>query len=386
MNFFDNQKGFIQIPLLIAIIAGVLALGGGGYLGYTQFKNYRIQQLEKERQAQEQQRVLEETKQEIERLKTENISTKSQLRKIQEASLKKLSNKEIITKVKPAVVYIETKNSVGSGMILSEDGFILTNAHVVSDVYTATAKLSDGRTLTASIVGIDENIDLAVLKISGNGFISVELGNSDIIEQGDEAFALGYPLGIQGDVSFKEGTISRIITEDGVTYLETSADILPGNSGGPLVNKFGQVIGINTFVISEAQIKGIGLGETIKFAISINNVKNSIPNLKSGSVILKKEIQKSTSGIIRVFNISSTDQPLVQSTRFMSSNGLIYRIEETITVPAFKTRDVRILSDGNGHEYELDCSVIKPCTLTIPGFKGTFKYEKIYGKAFSPIK
>lgn len=383
MNDIYTILSVMQKKIAVVTAVVLLMVGGLVYFATEKYFEYRAQRQEI---AGAQQRALEETRQEIERLKTENTSTKSQLKKIQEASLKRLSNKEIINKVKPAVVYIEATNNIGSGMILSEDGFILTNAHVVFGVHTAVVKLSDKRILVASVVGRDENIDLAVLKINGNGFASVELGNSDIVEQGDEVFTLGYPLGIEGNVSFKEGTISRILAENGITYLETSADVLPGNSGGPLVNKFGQVVGINTFVISEAQIKGVSLGETLKFATSINSVKSFIAVLKSGSVVLKSEIQKSASGIITVFNISSGDQTLVKFTRFMASNGLIYRIQETIVIPARSRKDVEILANGNGYEYELNCSKTEPCLFTIPGFKGTRKYDLIFGNAVSQIK
>ena len=241
MKYVYNQQGFIYLPILIISILAI-TLTTGSYFGYNQFKNYQINQIEKEQQVKKQQEVLDETQKEIAKLKSENKQTKSELQKtvasIQKPS-KKLTNKEIIANLKPATVYIETKNSSGSGMILSRDGFILTNAHVVSGALTAIVKLSDRRSLTAAVIGRDENIDLAILKIDGDDFIFVELGDSDLIEQGDEVFTLGYPLGIEGDVSFKEGTISRKVVVEDVNYLEISADVLPGNSGGPLVNQFG---------------------------------------------------------------------------------------------------------------------------------------------------
>src|SRR3989338_6695911 len=158
----------------------------------------------------------------------------------------KLSNAEIIRKIKPTIVYVETNNSVGSGMILSVDGFILTNAHVISGVSSVQIKLFNSKTFSGVVVGRDENIDLALLKINTDNVSAIELGNSDDVQQGDEVFALGYPFGLEGDVSFKEGTISRRISDGDATYLETSAEIHPGNSGGPLVNKYGEVVGVNS--------------------------------------------------------------------------------------------------------------------------------------------
>ena len=192
-----------------------------------------------------------------------------------------LSNRNIIAKVKPAVVYIETEQKSGSGMIIESTGYILTNAHVVSDSNTANVTLSDGRKFIATIVGRDENIDLALLKIYVTGLPVILLGDSNSIEQGDPVFALGYPLGLEGDVSFKDGTLSRRLLLGGVTYLEISAQILPGNSGGPLVDEHGNVIGVNTLAI--------GTKETLKFALPINIAKNLIPELKNGrNIILPK--------------------------------------------------------------------------------------------------
>src|SRR3989338_1884047 len=170
-------------------------------------------------------------------------------------------------------------------MIIDSSGYILTNAHVVWDVSAAKIKLSDGRSLSAEVVGRDEIVDLAILKIVGASFPVVTFGNSASVAQGDEVFTLGYPFGLEGDVSFKEGTISRRISDGDATYLETSAEIHPGNSGGPLVNKYGEVVGINSASYGQS-IKGITVGETIKFAIPINVAKSILPDLKAGRKII----------------------------------------------------------------------------------------------------
>lgn len=147
--------------------------------------------------------------------------------------------------------------------------------------------LSNNITLRASVVGRDENIDLALLKVSQSGLKKSVLGDSNAVKQGDEIFTLGYPFGIKGDVSFKEGTISRTLTSDDYEYFETSADIHPGNSGGPLVNKYGQVVGINTAIYGN-NVQGYNIGETIKLAIPINIAKNILTDLKNGRNILNK--------------------------------------------------------------------------------------------------
>lgn len=211
-------------------------------------------------------------------------------------AVKVLSNRKIIEKVKSSVVYVDTTTGSGSGIILDTNGYILTNAHVVSGLDSVTIRLSDGRSFKGWISGRDENIDLALLWITPPADLKgAMLGNSDSLQQGDPVFTFGYPLGIEGDVAFKEGTLSRRLNLDGITYLEMSAQILPGNSGGPLVNESGEVIGVNTQVIGASKIAGTLVGETLKFAIPINTAKNLIPDLRSGrNIVLPKSVATPT--------------------------------------------------------------------------------------------
>lgn len=224
--------------------------------------------------------------------KTETIksATSTSLNKpVAKPTLSVLSNSQIIKKIKPAIVYISTQTSAGSGMIFSTDGYVLTNAHVVKGVTNVSISLSTGNTLYGTVAGRDEAADLAVIKLNTTEQLpKIDFGDSGKTEQGDEVFAFGFPFGIEGDVSFKEGTISRRIEG----YLETSAEIHPGNSGGPLVNKYGQVIGVNTAIFGKS-ISGIQLGETIKLAIPINNAKNLIAELKAGrNIIVESQKEK----------------------------------------------------------------------------------------------
>jgi len=206
---------------------------------------------------------------------------------IDTSNLKVLTNAEIIDQLKDSVVYVETSDGAGSGFVLESTGYILTNAHVVQGISTASVILSDNSTFNASVVGRDENIDLALLKINKSGIKKVVLGDSSGTKQGDEIFTLGYPFGIKGEVSFKEGTVSRTIKDSNKEYIETSADIHPGNSGGPLINRYGQVVGINTAVFGE-NVQGVSVGETIKLAIPINVAKNILDDLKNGRNIVNK--------------------------------------------------------------------------------------------------
>ncbi len=206
-------------------------------------------------------------------------------RAVQAASV--LSNADIIKKVKPSVAFIQTVTEAGSGFTIDSNGYVLTNAHVVAGYDVATVKLSDGRTYQGKVVGRNENVDLAIIKISTQNLTIAELGNSDSLQQGDSVYALGYPFGLSGDVSFTEGTLSRRLDTSGSTYLETTAEIHPGNSGGPLVNSQGQVIGINTQVFGNS-VGGTIVGETIKLAIPINTAKSYISLLEAGQNVLAK--------------------------------------------------------------------------------------------------
>jgi len=200
-----------------------------------------------------------------------------------------LSNKEIVSRLKPSVVYVETSKASGSGFAISADGYILTNAHVVEDEDIVKIHTSTGMIFEASVVGRDEVVDLALLKVNDLSTKAALLGDSDKVEQGDDVFTLGFPFGIKGDVSFKEGTISRKLVDGGASYLETSAEIHPGNSGGPLINKRGEVVGINTLSLGSS-VKGVAVGETIKLAIPVNVAKNIITDLKGGrNVVLPKQ-------------------------------------------------------------------------------------------------
>src|SRR5215467_6852801 len=149
------------------------------------------------------------------------------------------------------------QNSLGSGVIVTKEGHVITNTHVVTDgegnqVDQIEVQLSDGRTKKARLVGSDSQMDLAVLKIDEPGVKPLKLGDSDAVQAGDLVLAIGNPFGF--DATVTEGLISpkgRPNRDDSFgNYLQTDAAINPGNSGGPLINLSGEVIGINTAIIS----------------------------------------------------------------------------------------------------------------------------------------
>lgn len=183
---------------------------------------------------------------------------------------------------------LQESDEEGSGIIYSEDGYIITNYHVIESAITntnaeVTVTLSDEESYTATIVGGDEVTDLAVLKIEKDNLIAAEFGKSSEIEVGEIAVAIGNPLGQELAGSVTGGYISalnRKITTDGRTYklIQTDAAINPGNSGGALVNSKGQVIGINTVKIGATGVEGIGFAIPSDDALPI--IKELIQNKK----------------------------------------------------------------------------------------------------------
>ena len=168
-------------------------------------------------------------------------------------------------------LYLEEQDSLGSGVIVSEDGFILTNLHVVDnlfDLFDTEVTLSDGRKTPATVIAWDKKNDLAVLHINMGDLTPIEIGDPSKIQVGDLVFAIGYPRNIGQSVS--QGIISAIThnTDSTVSILQTDAAINPGNSGGALIDINGQLIGINSSIFSESgKFEGIGFATPASTAI-----------------------------------------------------------------------------------------------------------------------
>src|SRR6266436_1170516 len=175
------------------------------------------------------------------------------------------------------------QNSLGSGVIVTNEGHIITNNHVVDQVDEIEVQLSDGRTKKARLVGADSQVDLAVLKIDDPGVKPLKLADSDTVQAGDFVLAIGNPFGFEETVT--DGIISSKMrpnrTDAFGDLLQTNAAINPGNSGGPLINLRGEVIGINTAIISRS-----GGSQGIGFAIPSNTVRTALESLlKQGRII-----------------------------------------------------------------------------------------------------
>jgi S1-C subfamily serine protease len=210
---------------------------------------------------------------------TENLASTKENLDTQLNELKASASSDfsgIIEKAIPAVVTIRTDVAQGTGFLITEDGYIITNAHVLSGGREVYALTSNQQTIKGSLIGYDLNLDIALIKIPGN-YDYLELENSDNIQVGEKVIAIGNPLGLQFSVS--EGIVSAV-NRPGINnlniYIQTDAALNPGNSGGPLINKKGKVIGINNFKV--------GGGESLGFALESNYLKASVNEISIQAV------------------------------------------------------------------------------------------------------
>ena len=206
-----------------------------------------------------------------------------------------LSAQEVYDKVSQSTVTVEVRwdpssenpDSSATGIIATSDGYIITNAHVVlnsKSVYV-TVTTYDGQAYDAVVVGMDRTTDLAVLKTNDHGFTPAEFGDAEELSIGEWVVAIGNPGGERFSGSMTRGIVSGLdrevgeYSENGMTYIQTDAAVNPGNSGGPLVNLYGQVVGINSSKIVTEHYEGMG------FAIPVSKAKDIIDQLLSGGYV-----------------------------------------------------------------------------------------------------
>lgn len=193
---------------------------------------------------------------------------------------------ELIDRLRPALVQIRVRRaapegqpeegprrSLGSGFLVTQDGYVVTNAHVVGRDTEVQVRLASGRRFKGTVVGRDPRVDLALVKVEGEGFPVLPLGDSEAVKVGELVLALGHPFGLEQTVSL--GIVSRkgaplLAAAPGFDFIQTDAAVNPGNSGGPLVNVAGQVVGVNTMAARNG---------SIGFAIPVNLVKGLLPQL-----------------------------------------------------------------------------------------------------------
>ncbi len=208
----------------------------------------------------------------------------------------------------------QREDSLGSGVIVSPDGYILTNNHVVDGATDVRVTLADKRQLKATVVGTDPKTDIAVLKVDGSGFPAITIGDSSKVQVGDYALAIGDPFGVGQTVTM--GIISALNRgnlgiEDYEDFIQTDAPINPGNSGGALVNDRGELVGINTAILSH----GSGGNEGIGFAIPVNMARSVMSQIldhgKVNRAYLGIMVQDITPGISKAMNLKDMKGVLV---------------------------------------------------------------------------
>jgi serine protease Do len=226
---------------------------------------------------------------------------------------------------------------IGSGFIVSADGYVLTNAHVVDDASEVTVKLTDRREFVAKVIGVDKRSDVALIKIAATGLPTVRFGDSSRLKPGQWVVAIGSPFGFENSVT--AGVVSataRPLDENYVPFIQTDAAVNPGNSGGPLFNVDGQVIGINAQIYSRT---GGYMG--MSFAIPIDlalNVKNQL--------LTKGKVSRSRIGV----GVQDVNQKLAQSFGLGTPHGaLISSVEPKSPSERAGLKPGDVITSVNGH-------------------------------------
>lgn len=258
--------------------------------------------------------------------------------------------------------YQQEVHGLGSGFLISSDGYILTNDHVAGNAKKVIVTMTNGEKYDAKIIGSDKVTDVALLKIEGSNFPFVKLGNSDNVIVGEWAIAFGNPFGLF-DRNSKPTVTVGVVSNKGVSFtqedrvyrdmVQTDAAISSGNSGGPLLNASGEVIGMNTVIYSTAQnMRGAGsIG--IGFAVPINRVKKVVDQLREG-----KELDRN---FYTGMAVRSVDEQLAQSLGLSRNDGVIIS-EVARNSPAeragLETGDVIVEINGQRIASEEDVLVI----------------------------
>ena len=281
-----------------------------------------------------------------------------------------LSYQQIYDKAIASVVSISCDTGSGTGVVLSKDGYIVTNCHVVEGAKAIQAVFTDGRVLNATVIGADAVSDLAVLHVQANDLSAAEFGNSDSLRVGDAVAAIGDPLGLEFRGTMTDGIVSAInrdVTTEGrtMTLIQTNAALNSGNSGGPLLNCYGQVVGINTMKIGaftdSAGVEGLGFAipsTTVKEIVdqliaqgyvsgrpdpgfsgqTISNIEQAWYRLPAGVLITQVEDGSAAekAGITEGDVLLSVDETRVTNTQTLESLLYSYQAGDTVTVILYR--------------------------------------------------
>jgi serine protease Do len=281
-----------------------------------------------------------------------------------------LSIPEIVEKVSPSVVGISCITSsgvaTGSGIILSEDGYIITNAHVIEDAQSISVVLpssysdsddssdensEDNLTYTAELVGSDEQTDLAVLKIDKTGLTAADIGKSEDVQVGELSIVIGNPLGLDLANSVTAGIISakdRTITVEDRTMnlIQTDASVNNGNSGGPLINAYGQVIGITSAKVSSSVAEGLGFAIPIDEALPIiqDLMENGYVTGRPSLGITGTDVTSAYSsyyGIPQGFLVASVTEGSGAEAAGIQQNDIIIAINDTMVSSISELNEIK---------------------------------------------
>lgn len=251
---------------------------------------------------------------------------------------------DIFKKVNPSVVSITVYSSQsisalgsGTGIIMTEDGYIVTNAHVVEGGDSINVTFSDGSSARGVVVGSDTTTDLAVVKVEANGLTAAEFGDSSALEEGERVVAIGNAGGLNSTIT--QGIVSGLNRDLGtgarsLKLIQVDAAINPGNSGGPLINKYGQVVGINSSKIAEVDYEGIG------FSIPINEALPIIQSLVSHGYVTGRAVLG-----VSVVELNAYNGPI----NGLPSSGIYIaeiEAESDLTNQGVRTRDVIVEANG----------------------------------------
>ncbi len=296
MNFgeeYIQKKTMLYVSLILVVSSAALGVGGG-MLGAS----YMSDKSNKQNETSSGSNSYVQTDDKLSVVNVANIATDS----VVEISTETVKTNQLMKQ------YISS--GAGSGVIVSEDGYIITNVHVVSGANKITVTLNNKNTYEAKVVGKSSSLDIAMIKIDANGLKAASLGSSSSLKLGEEVVAIGNPLGQLGGTVTNGiiSSLSRNITINGETMnlLQTNALINPGNSGGGIFNSKGEVVGIVVAKSSGSGVEGIG------FAIPIDNVKPFIKEIKENGYIkgsIKTEISLvdiASEQVANMYNVKGT--------------------------------------------------------------------------------
>ena len=254
------------------------------------------------------------------------------------------------------------RHGMGSGFIVSADGYILTNAHVVADAADVTVRLSDRRELKAKVIGADARTDVALLKVEATGLPTVKMGDAKSLKPGEWVAAIGSPFGLENSVT--AGVVSatgRALPDSSyVPFIQTDVAVNPGNSGGPLFNMAGEVIGINSQIFTRT-----GGYQGVSFAIPIDVALNVKDQLAAGGRVVRGRL-----GI----GIQEVTQPLAGSFGMKTATGaLVTQVEKDSPAEAagLKAGDVVLKLDGKA--IERSGELARRIAETKPGTRATLE-------------